>query len=408
MKKFCVYAFAIISALSFVASGCDPIESDDPANKDTRTALERYWADDYTGVYGFQAGTLNVGGAQVTRMFLGGKPLYATGMNCFNLFTQSFGANGYTANDMEKTVAVLQREQVSVVRFSCSPFYAEQFGYYFDNKQQFLSNLDSLATWCDRAHIALIPSIFWNTSSVPTYYGEAADAWGDTGSKTYAHMLSYTEDIVNTLKDHKSLAMWEFGNEFSLQADIEMAGYAAISAAAVETAYKGFAEKILSLDPHQRIVSSGNSIMRNSQYHQYTEKSWTVDSWDQYKQITGILTPEPMKGMSEHIYEEARQFSDKGTVDRSEQISYAKQVAAALGKAYYVGEFTGPKTASGDSLMIHRHFMAYYAQRVQLSLMWNYAFRGDVEYSFKADTPYGNMAFRMMREYNEKFKTISE
>ncbi len=221
-------------------------------------------------------------------------------------------------------------------------------------------------------------------------------------------MLSYTEDIVNTLKDHKSLVMWEFGNEFSLQADIEMAGYPAISAADVKTAYKGFAEKILSLDPHRRIVASGNSIMRNSQYHQYTEKSWTVDSWDQYKQITGILTPEPMKGMSEHIYEDARQFSDKGTVERTDQIAYAKQAAAALGKAYYVGEFTGPNTASGDSLTVRRHFIAYYAQKVQLSLMWNYALRADIEYSFKADTPYGNMAFNLMREFNERFKTISE
>ena len=243
---------------------------------------------------------------------------------------------------------------------------------------------------------------------MPDYYGEDPAAWGDTSSKTYAHMLSYTTDIVNTLKDHKCVAMWEFGNEFNLAADIAMAGYADIPASAVETAYRGFAELIKSLDPHDRVVASGNSIMRNSQYNQMKYASWGTDSFDEYVQMCGIFNPEPMTGMSEHIYEDSRAFSDKGTVGRSEQISYAKQAAAQLGKVYYVGEFTGPKTAGGDSLMVREHFIAYYAQRVQISLMWNYALKGDIEWSFKADTPYGNMAFNLMREYNERFKTVTE
>jgi len=310
--------------------------------------------------------------------------------------------------NMQKTVETLVKEQVPIVRFSCSPFYASQFKYYFDQKDKYLENLDSLATWCDRAHIALIPSIFWNTASVPDYYGENIKAWGDPSSKTYAHMLSYTEDVVNVLSKHKSLVMWEFGNEFSLAADIDMWGHPEIRATDVQTAYKAFAEKILSLDPYKRIVGTGNSIMRNSQYHQMTSKTGDTDSWEQYKLVTEILTPEPMKGMSEHIYEDSRSFSDKGTVNRSYQVTYAKQVAEALGKGYYIGEFTGPKTAKGDSLMVRRHLIAYYAQKVQISLMWNYALKGDIEYSFAADTPYGNLAFNLMREYNEYFKTLSE
>lgn len=393
--------------LGILPGGCGKDPAEDPV-KDTRSALERYWADDYTGDLGIHQRECIINGASVPRMYLGGKLLYVTGMNCYNLFVQCHESNGMKTDNMVKTVEVLKTEQVPIVRFSGSPFYARQFHFYMDNKQQFLANLDYLATMCDEAHILLIPSIFWNTGSVPDYYEEAATAWGDKSSKTYAHMLNYTTDIVNTLKDHKCVAMWEFGNEFNLAADIAIAGYTDIPARVVSTAYKGFAELIKTLDPHGRVIASGNSLMRNAQYHLMTGPSWDNDSYEQYKEVTEVFTPDPMTGMSEHIYEDARVFSDKGTVGRSDQLLYAKQVAAELGKVYYVGEFTGPKTAGGDSLMVRRHFISHYAQRVQISLMWNYALKGDIEWSFRADTPYGSMAFNLMREYNERFKTLTE
>lgn len=411
MNKVYRFAALLLGCASMIMCGCNPVDGPsgpDNPEKDPRSALERYWEDSYGGEWGIQIKDINIDGESVPRMYLADKPLYVTGMNCYNLFVQCHEANSMKRDNMEETVAVLEKEQVPIVRFSCSPFYSSQFHYYFDDKEKYLANLDSLGALCDRAHIALIPSVFWNTASVPDYYGEPFGAWGNTSSKTYAHMLSYTEDIVRVLSKHKSLVMWEFGNEFNLAADIEMAGYAPLPASAVETAYKGFAEKVLSLDPQKRVVATGNSVMRNSQYNQMATKTWGTDTWEQYKEVTRIMTPEPMLGISEHLYEEARAFADKGTVNRTEQIQYAKQVAKELGKGYYIGEFTGPATAKGDSLMIRRHFISYYAQRVQISLMWNYALKGDIEWSFRADTPYGNMAFNLMREYNERFKTVKE
>ena len=118
------------------------------------------------------------------------------------------------------------------------------------------------------------------------------------------------------------------------------------------------------------------------------------------------MTPDPMKGMSEHIYEESRVFSDLGTLNRTYQIIRAKEAAKSLGKVYYVGEFTGQKTANGDSTIIKKHYASYLSQKVQLSLIWNYALRGEIEWSFKAGTEYGDMAFKYMRKYNELFKDI--
>lgn len=407
MNKMLSFAAAALALMAVLICGCEKDPNENP-DTDTRSAIERYWADDYTGEYGIQQGESTVNGKKVPRMFLGGKLLYTVGMNCYNLFVQCWEADNMRTTSMEKAVKVLEKESVPVVRFSCSPFYAHQFHFYFDNKEKYLANLDTLASWCDRAHVGLIPSVFFAMFSVPEYYGEELKAFGDVNSKTYAHMLSYTTDVVNVLKKHKCLFMWEFANEGNLQCNIAGAGFPDISATDLAVAYKGFADLVESLDEHHRVIASGNSIMRNAQWHLLHDNSWQDDSYAQYVEITDLLTPKPMTGMSEHIYDDSRVFSDKGQVNRNDQVAYAKQAADELGNVYYVGEFTGPPTAKGDSLEVRRHLIAFYANKVQISLMWNYALKADIEWSFKADTPYGNMAFNLMREYNERYKTVKE
>ena len=403
MRKTLYLLTSLILSLSLPA--CDKENKSGSEENSFEFATDVYWADNYSGAYGIQLGATS-SGPEKPRMMLGDVPLYVTGVNCYNLFVQCHETDNMQTKEMEETVNVLANEEVPIVRFSCGPYYANQMHFYTDQKEQFLSNLGKLADLCDQKHILLVPSIFWNTSRVPEYCGEALAAWGDTSSETYKFMVAYTTDIVNTLKGHKCVAAWEFGNEFNLAADIGSQGYADIPAKAIGTAYKGFAETVASLDNQGRLISSGNSVMRNAQWNLANNGSWTNDTFQQYVEITGIMTPEPMKGMSEHIYEESRVFSDLGTLNRTYQIIRAKEAAESLGKVYYVGEFTGPKTASGDSLKVKRHYTAYLSQKVQLSLIWNYALRGEIEWSFKAGTEYGDMAFKYMRKYNDLYRKI--
>lgn len=404
MKKTIIFTLAA-AAFSIIMPACQKEKGGNSGESGGEYALDVYWSDSYSGKYGIQVGTAVTKPNQPS-MMLGGTPLYVTGVNCYNLFVQCHETDNMNTKEMQETVDVLAKEKVPIVRFSCGPFYASQMHFYTDQKDLFLSNLGTLADLCDQKHILLIPSIFWNTSCVPEYCGEALAAWGDTSSETYKFMVACTTDIVNTLKGHKCVAAWEFGNEFNLAADIGSQGYADIPAKAIGTAYKGFAETIQSLDNQGRLISSGNSVMRNAQWNLANNGSWNNDSFKQYVEISGIMTPEPMKGMSEHVYEESRVFSDLGTLNRTYQLIRAKEAAASLGKVYYVGEFTGPKTAHGDSLMVKKHYTAYLSQKVQVSLIWNYALRGEIEWSFKAGTEYGDMAFKYMRKYNELFKAI--
>ena len=396
----------IFSSLSlFVLCACKGGDTDPDQPQSGKWAPDVYWESSYSGPKGIQLGTLP-SDATKPRMYLGGELLYVTGTNCYNLFVQCHESDNLNTSEMELAVKEISDGQVPIVRFSCSPFYDHQMHWYFDQKEKYLANLDKLGTLCDQYHILLIPSVFWNTSCMPTYYGEDIMAWGDKDSQTYKFMLQYTKEIVDVLKSHKSLAAWEFGNEFNLAADIDIAGYPELPASCVETAYKGFAEVVSANDPEKRMICTGNSIMRDAQWHLANQKNWSTDSFKEYVEITSVMSPAPMTGMSEHIYEDSRKFSDLGTLNRTQQVIKAKECAAQLGQAFYVGEFTGPKTVSGDTVKVKSHFSTYLSQKVQISLIWNYALRGNIEYSFKA-TDYNGAPFSLIRRYNANFKKMS-
>ena len=389
MMKTKIFAAALLSVLAL--SSCS--QEKHPAAG--VYAIDKYWSESYTGPLGIQ-----VSGGLMT---LAGEPLYVTGVNCYNLFIQAVSGNAVTVTEMERTVEVLKNQEVPVVRFSCSPYYPGQMGLYMDHRKDYMDCLEYLAKLCDEAGILIIPSFYWQIACMPEYYGESIDKWGDTSSSTYRFMLAYTKEIVDVLKGHKCLAAWEFGNEFNLAADIAIAGYPDIPASAIGTALKGFSEVVSQNDPEGRLIASGHSVMRNAQWHLANERNWNTDSFNQYKAITAVMTPPLVQGMSEHIYEAARSFSDRGTLDRDGQLKCSMEAAKELGKVFYAGEFTG--TADGNDELVSSYYASFYRTGVQLSLIWNYALLGDIEHSFKAGTHAGNVAFSQMRKLNGRFRS---
>ena len=102
-----------------------------------------------------------------------------------------------------------------------------------------------------------------------------------------------------------------------------------------------FAETVRSLDPDGRMIVSGHSAMRPSQYHLNTEYAFSVDDSQQIRAATELFTPDPAEGRSEHVYEAGREFADRGKVTLSEQIAVAMGAARSLNKVYIVGGFGG-------------------------------------------------------------------
>ncbi len=366
-------------------------------------APDVYWNDGYSGKIGIQVGQNALTGDP--EMTLADIPLYVTGVNCYNLFVQSFEADGMQTSRIEETVKRLAAEKVPVVRFSCTPFYPHQMHFYTEQKESYLANLKKVAELCDEHHILLIPSFIWQTYCLPEYFSEPHEALGNKDSKTFGMILEITRDIVSTLKDHKCVAAWEYGNEANLQADTWIEGYPKITAANLEVALKAFGETVQSLDPSGRLICTGHGCNRSSQWNIFHNQSWERDTYDQFVEMVGMMTPEPIKGMSEHVYEDVRELADMGPLTKNQSIRVAKEAAAKNGKVYYIGEFTG--MGGGDSLLVKQAYESIVMARVQLSLQWNYALEGDIEYSFSADTENGRKAFELMRRYNEKLMLMN-
>lgn len=377
-------------------------------------ALDRYWADDYEGPYGIKVGRISAISPD-NRMILAGQPLYAAGINCYNLMTQDKDCGDAGFEKVKQTISILAEEKVPIVRFSVIPWGADDINNkYVANKAAYLQRLDQIATLCDEKHILLVPSVCWEITqmikSTGEYTPESIAPWGNLKSKVYLLMIDMAADLVNTLKDHKSIAMWEFGNEMNLQADIDGGGeYPALRADAVQRAARGFAKKCFELDPHQRLVGSGYSIMRNAQWHLYKEKNWNNDSYDQYVEMTGLMTPEPMMGMSEHHYiSDRRKFSDLGELDHRNQIKYAKKCAAELGKVFYCGEFTGPACDNVGLTYPEQYYDDFFEERVQISMVWNFILEGNASGAdFRPGEENTKGLFTKMRSINDQFKALT-
>jgi len=377
-------------------------------------ALDKYWSEEYEGPYGIKVGRISAISSDY-RMILAGQPLYAAGINCYNLMTQNQDASDEGFENVKKTVDILAKEKVPIVRFSVIPWSADDINNrYLANKAAYLEKLDKLATLCDEKHILLVPSLCWEITQMIKSTGEYTDEsialWGNLKSKTYLLMIEMATDLVNTLKDHKCIAMWEFGNEMNLQANIDIAGYPALPADAVQRAARGFAKKCFELDPHGRLVSSGYSVMRNGQYHMYKEKNWGPDTYEQYVEITGLMTPSPMLGMSEHHYlGDNREFSDLGKQDHAGQLKYAKKCAGDLGKVFYVGEFTGPTCSDANLSIAEQYYEDFYDARVQICLIWNFILKGSASGAdFRPDEANTVGVFNKMRSVNDKFKALTK
>lgn len=188
------------------------------------------------------------------------------------------------------------------------------------------------------------------------------------GSKTAEFLKAYTTDIVTSLREYKSIFAWEFGNEFNLHADLPQ--YAQrhtqadppdwrdvfgtedpdwrIRGKDILYAYRTFTRIVRRLDPDRRMLLSGNAILRETQYNQYTRDRMTIDDTKQYRKISRILNPGPIETVSEHVYQHGRQFADLGKVSLDEQIAIAVETAPIAGQGIRNGRVRGdPRIARG-------------------------------------------------------------
>ena len=270
----------------------------------------------------------------------------------------------------------LQQHDIPYARFSLTGYWPSDSTLYNTNKPEFYRRLDSFVDEAAKHHVGLIPSFFWDTFMVPDVVGEPVNSWGNSDSRTRQFMRSLTAEVVERYKDSPAIWGWEFGNEFNLSSDLPNAadfrppiqptlGTPTFRSASddlrgdmIHSALVDFATVVRQHDPGH-LISSGNSLMRPSAWHQYTGLSWATDTPEQSAAMYSLFNPDPMNLVSGHAYD---------TTGWSPLLQHA----AAQGKAAFFGEFGILGDDDAAKIAFHNMLQQLVDNKVSLAAVWNF------------------------------------
>jgi hypothetical protein len=277
------------------------------------------------------------------------------GVNCFDLF-YGLLVDSHRTRHPNTRLRELRMHQIPLVRFACCPFSAKEWSHYKNKREKYFNLLDSVFEAAEYQKIKLVPSLFWNPSSVSDLVGEPVSAWGRNGSATRDFMSRYTEDIISRYKNNPSVFIWEFGNEFNSYADLPNAlnwwpkvdiangtpssrsKFDLITASECASAFSHFARIAKQIDP-QRWVSAGSDIPRANAFN-LSRGKFNIDNEVEFGTAVTVLAPDPVDVISIHLYlqREGKYFESRPS--RFENILNEVTKAAHQAKKHvYVGEF---------------------------------------------------------------------
>jgi hypothetical protein len=283
-----------------------------------------------------------------------GRTVRAIGVNYFDAFLRALHNKDDTSYDAG--FAVLQDLKIPFARFAGCGFWPAEMRLYLTDKPEYFRRMDGVVRSAEKHGIGLVPSLFWNWSTIPDLAGETCDQWGNPDSKTHALMRAYVADLVDRYKDSPAIWGWEFGNEFNLEADLpdrpdfrpKLAPKLGtpltrgpndrLSTDALRVALAAFAREVRRHDP-SRFITSGNSLPRAQSWHRWKVATWDRDTGEQTAQVLSQQHPAPIDVVSLHYYGKAPELL-KSVADE----------AARLHEPLFIGEFgaDAPASPEGD------------------------------------------------------------
>ena len=317
---------------------------------------------------------------------LRGLPFRGLGVNYYDAFARTLGTNARTNYDAG--FRELAARKIPFARFSAGGYWPHEWSLYQTNRAAYFARLDGVVRSAEHHGVGLIPSLFWQMSTVPDLVGEPCQSWGDTNSRTVAFLRAYTREVVTRYAPSPALWGWEFGNEYNLPADLPNAAQhrppavpslgtptqrtAAddLTHSAMRVALREFALEVRRHDPH-RLIVSGNAFPRGSAWHQAREKSWQRDTPAQFAAVLAADNPPPINTLSGRGYDLS---SDFGRLDQ------AMSVAQATQQPLFVGEFGVPGATTAETKAKFTAMLsALETNRVPLAALWVFDFDGQAK-----------------------------
>ncbi len=352
-----------------------------------------------------------------------GKPYHGVGANYFDAFDAVLQdpANNEFAEQFQK----LSDGGVPFIRFMAGSYWPGGWKLYRTDKAAYFQRMDRVVRAAEKAHLGLIPDLFWAAQTVPDLVGEHLNEEANPRSKSIAFIKQYTTDMVLRYRDSPAIWGWEFGNEYNLDVDLPDAfknGFVqavvpalgtpdhrtaddVITAASFHTAVTVFAATVRLYDK-DRLITTGNAIPRAASFHNSSAHNWARDTLAETALVLKRDNPDPVDTVSVHIYTpEVGQPMPGNTSTVEEALALMSRMATALHKPLFLGEF-GIQRKEGNSneqrARFQRMLDAVVKERVPLAAFWVFH-KSDMEkdwnVTFENDRGY---MLRMVREANAR------
>lgn len=320
--------------------------------------------------------------------------LRGVGINYFDVFSRLL-KNPDPAG-IESGLDELARRKIPFIRFMCGAFWPSEWTLYREDRAEWFRRMDLVFRAAEARGIGLVPSLCWFSACVPDLMDEPRSAWGDPESKTIAFMRDYVTGVVTRYKDSPALWAWEFGNEYSLEADLPNAAEHRpwvnvplgtrpargpeddMTHDMIVTACREFAKAVRAVDPVHP-VTTGHSLPRPTAEH-FRRGETGQDSPEELVKNLLDATPDPNNLISVHVYpfDQQRRFGQEHT-SYEEILRLCMDAARQSGKGLFIGEFGAPDTEKdGGPEAARKEFLAQLAAiektGVTLAALWVYDF----------------------------------
>ncbi len=318
-----------------------------------------------------------------------GKPYRGVGINYFDCFLRTLQKGDDTSYDAG--FATLAAKGIPFARFCATGFWPRDMQLYQTDRAEYFRRLDGVVKSAEKHGIGLVPSLFWSYACVPDLVGEPMGQWAKPQSKTHAWMREYVREVVTRYRDNPTIWAWEFGNEYSLQANLPNAKehrpnvHASLGTpetrserddltfAMVRVAFAEFGKAVREYDS-KRLILTGDSFPRLSAWHQEHENKWTYDTPGQYAEMLTLANPDPISAISLHAYE-----------DDDQRFDAAMEVSRKLNKPIFIGEFGAQCETAEQAAKCRRLLKAIVDHKIPLATLWVFDLKSQKEWNVTAD-----------------------
>lgn len=318
---------------------------------------------------------------------LNGEAYKGVGVNYFDAFYRNIKDG--SDESYKEGFRQLKENNIPYLRFTAGAYWPSQWSLYLNNKEEYFKRLDRFVKSAEDEGIGLIPSLFWTYHTIPDIVKEPVNQWGNSNSKTIEFMKTYIEEVVTRYSSSPAIWAWEFGNEYNLHIDLpgldhlpptwESLGCPSfrtaadkLSSADLTIAINEFSNTIRKFDA-SRMITSGNSIPRESAYHLKMDQSWEYDTMNQYNISLDNQNPDVLDSYSIHLYpkEDSNRFADSPDASIKDIIRVSMEYSVKKKKPLFIGEFGAPLTLGAEEQSIFMEIMeGIEMYKVPLSCVW--------------------------------------